>query len=62
MYYNWIPQENIRAPFEIVCTICGSHNVDIFAEGYLMLEIICRNCGATLECGEYNEVKEVVYL
>ena len=48
MYYNWIPQENIRAPFEIVCTICGSHNVDIFAEGYLMLEIICRNCGATL--------------
>lgn len=42
-------------PFEIKCTNCGSHNVDVIAFEHWDLEIKCRRCGSYLDVGMYNE-------
>ena len=45
--------ENNFVPFEIRCTNCGSHNVEVFAYEYKDLGIICR----ILIEGEQGKVK-----
>lgn len=55
MYYSG---EVNKIPFEIRCTNCGSHNVDIdsFEDGELCIE--CNNCKMYLnDTGSYNETK-----
>jgi ribosomal protein S27E len=42
-------------PFEIKCTNCGSHNVDVIAFEHWDLEIKCKVCGSYLDVGKYNE-------
>ena len=43
-------------PFEIRCTNCGSHNVEVFAYEYRDLGIVCMTCGSRLDdCASYNE-------
>lgn len=59
MYYKGKSKEDTKReiPFEIICTNCGSHNVDVIAFEHLDLEIKCRSCGSYLDCGTYNETK-----
>lgn len=48
--------KNNFVPFEIRCTNCGSHNVEVFAYEYRDLGIICMTCGSRLDdCSTYNE-------
>ena len=57
MYYSG---EKGKIPFEIKCTNCGSHNVDIdsFEDGELCIE--CNNCGMYLnDTGSYNEANYI---
>lgn len=46
-----------EAPFEIKCTNCGSHDVDVIAFEHWDLEIRCNKCGSYLDVGKYNETK-----
>lgn len=46
-----------EAPFEISCTNCGSHDVDVIAFEHWDLEIRCNKCGSYLDAGKYNETK-----
>lgn len=58
MYYKGKNKEEAReVPFEVICTNCGSHNVDVTAFEHWDLEIKCRNCGSRLEYGSYNPTK-----
>ena len=45
-----------EAPFEVICSKCGSHNVNVAAFDFLDLEIKCKNCGNHIVYGCYNEV------
>ena len=58
MYYKGKNKEEVRVvPFDVTCTNCGSHNVDVTALEYLDLQIKCRSCGSRLEYGSYNPTK-----
>lgn len=52
-----IKEDTIEIPFEVICTNCGSHNVDVIAFEHWDLEIKCRSCGSYLDCGSYNPTK-----
>lgn len=52
-----------KAPFEIRCTKCGSHNVEVFAFEYRDLGIRCRSCGQNVnDIGIYNEMNYMNYI
>lgn len=59
MYYKGRSKEEVEkeVPFEIICTNCGSHDVDVVALEYHDLDIKCNNCGSYLSHGRYNETK-----
>lgn len=44
-------------PFVVMCTNCGSHDVDVIAFEHWDLEIKCRLCGSCLDVGKYNETR-----
>jgi len=44
-----------NTPFTVICNNCGSHDVTITAFEFHDLEIKCRECGAYLSYGSYNE-------
>lgn len=49
-----------KAPFEIRCTKCGSHNVVVTAFEHYDLEIRCRSCGQSVDdIGRYTEMNYV---
>ena len=55
MYHRETNTEEIKeVPFDVICTNCGSHNVDITAFEHFDLEIKCRRCGSYLDYGRYN--------
>ena len=55
MYHRGaIEKETKEAPFEVICTNCGSHNVDVIALEYFDLAIRCKSCGSYLSYGTYN--------
>lgn len=46
-----------KAPFEIKCSNCGSHNVEVVAFEYRDLQLKCRSCGSCIyDIGIYNEM------
>lgn len=59
MYYKGKSKEEIKreVPFEVICTNCGSHDVNVTAFEHWDLEIKCRSCGSRLEYGSYNPTK-----
>lgn len=58
MYHRGKSRDEVKnVPFEIMCTNCGSHNVDVTALEYMDLQIKCRSCGSRFEYGSYNETK-----
>ena len=57
MYYRGTVKENKKPPFEVICTNCGSHNVDVTALEYYDLAIKCNRCGSYLSYGSYNETR-----
>ncbi len=59
MYYKGKDKEEmtIKVPFDVICTNCGSHNVDVTAFEYWNLGITCKNCGSYLEHGSYNPTR-----
>ena len=57
MYHKGNKEEAKEIPFEVICTNCGSHNVDVIAFEHWDLEIKCKRCGSYLSCGSYNETK-----
>ena len=57
MYHRGNKDGIKSVPFEIRCTNCGSHNVEVFAYEYNDLGITCMACGSRLEeIASYNEV------
>lgn len=51
-----------KAPFEIKCTKCGSHNVVVIAFEHNDLEIRCRSCGQSVDdIGRYTEMNYMNY-
>lgn len=58
MYHRGKKKEEIKkAPFEIICTNCGSHNVTVTAFEHWDLQIRCKECGSYVDCGSYNEME-----
>ena len=58
MYHKGTSREEAKEiPFDITCTNCGSHNVDVIAFEHWDLEIRCKSCGSYLDCGCYNPIK-----
>lgn len=57
MYYRGTKKEDVVVPFEIKCTNCGSHDVNVIACEYYDLCIECNKCGSHLETGSYNETE-----
>ena len=59
MYYRGKSKEETskNIPFEVICTNCGSNNVDVMAFEHWDLEIKCRSCGSRLDYGCYNPTK-----
>ena len=57
MYYKGKSKEEVKkeAPFEVICTNCGSHDVNVTAFEHWDLEIKCNRCGSYLLYGSYNE-------
>ena len=56
MYYKGKDKTEVReVPFQVICTNCGSHNVDVTAFEHYDLEMKCNSCGSYLEYGRYNE-------
>ena len=55
MYHRGKNKEEIReVPFDVICTNCGSHNVQVTALEHLDLVIRCDSCGSYLSYGSYN--------
>lgn len=55
MYYKGKSKEEIKeVPFDVICTNCGSHNVQVTAYEHLDLGIRCQHCGSYLTYGSYN--------
>ena len=58
MYHRGKKKDEIKeVPFEIICTNCGSHNVDVDALEHQDLQLRCKKCGSYVHCGTYNETK-----
>ena len=56
-------KKECKAPFEIKCSNCGSHNVTVTAFEYRDLEIRCRSCGNVIDdIGTYNEMNYMGYI
>lgn len=56
MYYEGKKREEVKKkPFTIICNNCGSDNVTATAFEYRDLGITCKDCGAHLSYGSYNE-------
>lgn len=54
MYYRW---HNCNvSPFEIECTNCRSHDVDVRALKRNQFEIRCNKCDSYLNSNSYNEL------
>ena len=63
MYHRARINKEYKAPFEIRCANCGSHNVTIVAFEYKDLELKCRSCGSCVDdVGTYNEMNYVNYV
>lgn len=43
-----------KHPFAITCRKCGSNRVKVIAFEYRGLEIRCKSCGASVDCGAYD--------
>lgn len=43
-----------KHPFAIMCRFCGSSSVKVTAFDYYCLEIACKKCGKSIECGVYH--------
>lgn len=52
-YGNKRMDSKSKHPFAITCRKCGSNNVEVTAWDRGDLEIKCRGCGRTLNCGTY---------
>ena len=46
-----------KHPFAITCRKCGGNNVAVIAFDYRELEIKCKRCGLTVNCGSYHTNK-----
>lgn len=56
MYYRGrnVEEMNREVPFDVICTNCGSHDVNVTAFEHWDLEIKCNSCGSYLTYGRYN--------
>lgn len=54
MYYRG-KNSNV-VPFEIECTNCRSHDVDVHTTRRNELEIKCNKCGSYVNTDSYNEL------
>ena len=52
-YGNKRMDSKSKHPFAITCRKCCSNNVEVTAWERGDLEIKCRECGCTLNCGTY---------
>ena len=57
MYFRGIKNAVRETPFEVICTNCGSHNVDVIAFDFRELGFCCKCCNSRLEVALYNETK-----
>ena len=57
MYIRGKIKGKVLKPFEVKCTNCGSHDVNVVAAEWQDLFIVCENCNSSLQCGGYNETR-----